>query len=96
MASAYVISKAVASLIHMVPLSVTQVGKSRLYTPSHDDVGSVLKVEVVVIDASRGVKREAGHTFSVSTTRVKVRSCRMHTLAKRAKLSVRTSGPYLL
>ena len=49
-----------------------QVGKSRLYTPSVEDVGSVMKVEVVVIDASRGVRREAGHTFSVSTTRVKV------------------------
>lgn len=47
-------------------------GKSRLYTPSIEDVGSVMKVEVVVIDASRGVRREAGHTFSVSTTRVKV------------------------
>lgn len=52
-------------------------GKSRLYTPCNDDVGSVLKVEVVVIDASRGVKREAGHTFSVSTTRVKVRLRRL-------------------
>jgi len=32
----------------------------------------VLKVEVVVIDSSFGVPREAGYTFSVSTTRVKV------------------------
>ena len=32
----------------------------------------MLKVEVVVIDSSFGVPREAGYTFSVSTTRVKV------------------------
>ena len=33
----------------------------------------MLKVEVVVIDASFGVPREAGYTYSVSTSRVKVR-----------------------
>ncbi len=51
-----------------------QIGKGRLYTPIPEDVGSVLKVEVVVIDSSFGVPREAGYTFSVSTTRVKVRT----------------------
>ena len=50
-----------------------QIGKGRLYTPFSEDVGSVLKVEVVVIESSFGVPREAGYTFSVSTTRVKVR-----------------------
>ena len=49
-----------------------QIGKGRMYTPISEDVGSVLKVEVVVIDSSFGVPREAGYVFSVSTTRVKV------------------------
>ncbi len=47
-----------------------QVGKGRLYTPCADDVGSVLKCEVVAIDSASAFG-ELGKTFSVATARVR-------------------------
>lgn len=49
---------------------VLQVGKGRLYTPTEDDVGSVLKCEVVAIDAGSPYV-EAGKTHSIATARVR-------------------------
>ena len=47
-----------------------QVGKGRLYTPCEDDVGSVLKCEVVAIDTASPYG-EQGKTFSNATARVR-------------------------
>ena len=47
-----------------------QVGKGRLYTPCAEDVGTVLKCEVVAIDSASAFG-ELGKTFSVSTARVR-------------------------
>ena len=47
-----------------------QVGKGRLYTPIQDDIGSILKCEVVSIDAAVPFS-EHGKTFSMSTQRVR-------------------------
>ena len=47
-----------------------QVGKGRLYTPCAEDVGTVLKCEVVAIDSASAFG-ELGKTFSVSTSRVR-------------------------
>ena len=47
-----------------------QVGKGRLYTPIQDDIGSILKCEVVSIDAAVPFS-EHGKTFSLSTQRVR-------------------------
>lgn len=51
-------------------LVCSQVGKGRLYTPCEDDVGSVLKCEVVAID-SASPYGETGKTFSLPTARVR-------------------------
>ena len=45
-------------------------GKGRLYTPIQDDIGSILKCEVVSIDAAVPFS-EHGKTFSMSTQRVR-------------------------
>ena len=47
-----------------------QVGKGRLYTPCEDDVGTVLKCEVVAIDTASPYG-EQGKTFSNATARVR-------------------------
>ncbi len=45
-------------------------GKGRLYTPLQDDIGSILKCEVVSIDSASPFA-EHGKTFSMSTARVR-------------------------
>lgn len=50
--------------------SWVEVGKSRLYTPTADDVGSILKYECVALDTALPYQ-EVGKTFSVLTSRVK-------------------------
>ena len=56
---------------HLEPgLPGLQVGKGRLYTPCAEDVGTVLKCEVVAIDSASAFG-ELGKTFSVSTARVR-------------------------
>lgn len=47
-----------------------QVGRDRQYTPSTDDVGSILKVDVVALDTASAFP-EGGKAFTVSTSRVK-------------------------
>lgn len=47
-----------------------QVGKGRLYLPLQDDIGSILKCEVVSIDSASPFA-EHGKTFSISTARVR-------------------------
>ncbi|EIE19641.1 hypothetical protein COCSUDRAFT_54570 [Coccomyxa subellipsoidea C-169] len=47
-----------------------EVGKGRLYTPTEDDVGSVLKCEVVAIDTGSPYT-ESGKTHSIATSRVR-------------------------
>lgn len=54
----------------MAQLPASQVGKGRLFTPSEDDVGTVLKCEVVAID-STSPYGELGKTFSIATNRVR-------------------------
>lgn len=51
-------------------LNPEQVGKGRLYTPTEDDVGSVLKCEVVAIDTGSPYV-ESGKTHSIATARVR-------------------------
>ena len=38
--------------------ALSQVGKTRLYTPQAEDVGSVLKVDIVSCDTAGGYARE--------------------------------------
>ncbi|KAI4341292.1 hypothetical protein MLD38_026031 [Melastoma candidum] len=45
-----------------------EVGRSKTYTPTSDDVGHVLKFECVVVDAT--TKLPVGHISSISTSRV--------------------------
>lgn len=45
-----------------------EVGRSKTYTPSADDIGHVLKFECVVVDAE--TKLPAGHPMTVTTSRV--------------------------
>ena len=54
----------------MVDIIMLQVGKGRLYTPLQDDIGSILKCEVVSIDSASPFA-EHGKTFSMSTARVR-------------------------
>ena len=58
-----------AALISLCALAL-QVGKGRLYTPIQDDIGSILKCEVVSIDAASPFS-EHGKTFSMPTSRVR-------------------------
>ena len=51
-------------------VSGLQVGKGRLYTPLQDDVGTIMKCEVVSIDSAAPFA-EHGKTFSMSTARVR-------------------------
>lgn len=61
----------------LYPAAVTQrsggetwfeVGRSKTYTPSTDDIGHVLKFECVVIDAE--TKQTVGHPMTLTTSRV--------------------------
>ena len=63
-------AKARVALIHSAPCFLQQVGKGRLYTPTEDDVGSVLKCEVVAIDTGSPYV-ESGKTHSIATSRVR-------------------------
>ncbi|KAI4378495.1 hypothetical protein MLD38_015966 [Melastoma candidum] len=45
-----------------------EVGRSKTYTPTADDIGHILKFECVVVDAS--TKLPVGHVNSISTSRV--------------------------
>ena len=53
-----------------MPLNLPQVGRERQYTPTTDDVGSILKNEVVALDTASAFP-EVGKAFSVSTARVR-------------------------
>lgn len=61
----------------LYPVAVTQrsgsetwfeVGRSKTYTPSADDIGHVLKFECVVVDAE--TKQTVGHPMTLTTSRV--------------------------
>ena len=54
----------------MAQVPASQVGKGRLFTPNEDDIGTVLKCEVVAID-STSPYGELGKTFSIATNRVR-------------------------
>jgi hypothetical protein len=58
------------SCINSLCTLALQVGKGRLYTPVQDDIGSILKCEVVSIDAASPFS-EHGKTFSMPTSRVR-------------------------
>mmetsp|Transcript_13036 Transcript_13036/g.39493 ORF Transcript_13036/g.39493 Transcript_13036/m.39493 type:complete len:591 (+) Transcript_13036:158-1930(+) len=48
-----------------------EVGRTRCYTPQAEDVGCILKVDVVSCDSSSGFAHELGRTFSVRSERVR-------------------------
>jgi CCR4-NOT transcription complex subunit 6 len=48
-----------------------EVAKTRLYTPQAEDVGALLKLDIVSCDTAGGYAREVGRTFSVRSERVR-------------------------
>lgn len=47
-----------------------QVGRRRCYTPQVEDVGCILKVDIVSCESAAGFAHELGRTFSVRSDRV--------------------------